>query len=1035
MTRKSALTRLTLVPIFLLSACRLDVSTEGNGVVQSDSGKIECREAQGACQGWYGSAEPETEILVAAADNGHRFVGWSGACSGEAQNCELLIGATSADLEVRAHFQPGQGAVLELQPAAGGVITSSDNRLRCGIECAAGYPAGSEITLTATPLPGYRFNGWVGACAGNEQATCTLVTGSDRSNAAAIFSGSLTSNSEFVNFESGQVRPLALSPDGNLLFATNTPANTLEIYAVSGGQLEFQHSVPVGLEPVAVAAPDNSEVWVVNHLSDSISIVDLDAEVPQVVRTLQVGDEPRDIVFAGPGGNRAFVTTARRGQNTPYPLEEYRTPGLPRADVWVFDRGRDDLMSGGEPLTIVNLFGDVPRALATNDSGSRVYAAVFSSGNQTTSLLMSPEVDIGKAAPQADIHGDRQPATGLIVKYDGAAWRDDAGTDWSDRVRLSLPDYDVFEINANASTPREINRVSGVGTTLFNMAFNPVRQELYVTNTEARNEVRFEGPGTISTTVRGHIADSRISVINRERQVNPVDLNPHVDYSLPQGEAIDPADKALSLAQPVGIAVAPDGERVFIAAMGSNKVAAISADVLSADYQAQQAATVSIPGGGPTGITLDAAGRYLYVLARYNNSIVAVDTTGLSITSTTAMENPEPDLIRQGRPFLYDATLTSSNGTTSCAACHIFGDTDHLAWDLGNPNEEVVSNPLPFTPTGRPDGGATFHPMKGPMTTQTFRGINDSGPMHWRGDRTGTNRVEVNGQLESVEAAAFKEFRGAFVGLLGREEEIDESDLQAFTDFALTLMPPPNPLRALDNSRTPAQQLGEQIYFNEITTGGNLVCNDCHTLNPGQNQFGTGGEVSDEGPGITEDFKVPHFRNLYTKVGMFGLSPGAILRGTPHQGDQVRGFGYLHDGSMDTLDNFFSAIQFNLFNNTERRFAIIDFVMASDSNLAPIVGQQITLDGTGRYAAASLRLDLLIARALAGSDRPECDLVVHGVVGGEQRAAMLREDGYFHFGNPASLPLPIGEIKQLAKQPGRAFTFSCVPPGTAPMQL
>ena len=38
---------------------------------------------------------------------------------------------------------------------------------------------------------------------------------------------------------------------------------------------------------------------------------------PRVVRTLLVGDEPRDIVFAGPGGNRAFITTAHRGQNSP----------------------------------------------------------------------------------------------------------------------------------------------------------------------------------------------------------------------------------------------------------------------------------------------------------------------------------------------------------------------------------------------------------------------------------------------------------------------------------------------------------------------------------------------------------------------------------------------------------------------------------------------------------------------------------------------------------------------------------------------
>lgn len=77
-------------------------------------------------------------------------------------------------------------------------------------------------------------------------------------------------------------------------------------------------SVPVGLEPVAVAARTNDEVWVVNHMSDSISVVDVSASPPRVVRTLLVGDEPRDIVFAG-SPQRAFITTAHRGQHRMHP--------------------------------------------------------------------------------------------------------------------------------------------------------------------------------------------------------------------------------------------------------------------------------------------------------------------------------------------------------------------------------------------------------------------------------------------------------------------------------------------------------------------------------------------------------------------------------------------------------------------------------------------------------------------------------------------------------------------------------------------
>jgi len=115
-----------------------------------------------------------------------------------------------------------------------------------------------------------------------------------------------------IIFESGPVRPLALSADGQRLYVTNAPANCLEIYAVEGDTLRLASTISVGLEPVAVAERNANEVWVVNHLSDSVSVVRLDG-TPRVLRTLQVGDEPRDIVFAGTNRDRAFITAANRG--------------------------------------------------------------------------------------------------------------------------------------------------------------------------------------------------------------------------------------------------------------------------------------------------------------------------------------------------------------------------------------------------------------------------------------------------------------------------------------------------------------------------------------------------------------------------------------------------------------------------------------------------------------------------------------------------------------------------------------------------
>ena len=247
----------------------------------------------------------------------------------------------------------------------------------------------------------------------------------------------------------------------------------------------------------------------VNHLSDSISIVDVASSPPRVTRTITTCDEPRDIVFAGPGGDRAFVTAARRGQNCPVAFDP-TVPGVGRAIVQVWDA---NLLGGGlgaNVLASVVLFADSPRALAKSADGNTVYAAAFHSGNQTTSILEALVCDGGEGAPPCangapggvlgpneDLDGVPAPEVGVIVKFNNtnSRWEDDGGRDWTSVVRFDLPDRDVFAIDAAAPVPVETSNVQHVGTILFDMIANPVSGKLYVTNTEARNEVRFEGPG------------------------------------------------------------------------------------------------------------------------------------------------------------------------------------------------------------------------------------------------------------------------------------------------------------------------------------------------------------------------------------------------------------------------------------------------------------------------------------------------------------------------------------------------------------
>jgi DNA-binding beta-propeller fold protein YncE len=845
----------------------------------------------------------------------------------------------------------------------------------------------------------------------------------------------------FVPFETGHTRPLALSPDGNRLFAVNTPDNRLEIFDIdAGGGLTHAGSVPVGMEPVAVAARTDDEVWVVNHLSDDVSIVHLGAPGPRVVDTLLVGDEPRDIVFAGPGGNRAFITTAHRGQNSGVPFSDFVQEGIERADVWVFDA--TDLGSGlgGTPITVVELFGDTPRALARSADGNTVYAAVFHSGNRTTTVNEASVCNGGAGAAACTVNGndapgglpapsplncdnEPQPETGLIVKFNGTAWVDENGDDWSEMVKFELPDLDVFAIDADAATPDVTGTPwAGVGTILFNMAVNPVSGRVYVSNTEAKNERRFEGPGTCSTTVQGRLHQSRITVLDGAT-VNPRHLNKHIDYDVRPAPASVKAD---SLATPVDLVVTPDGATLYVAAFGSSKVGVFgTAQLENNSFTPNDANHITVTGGGPSGLAL--RGNRLYVFTRFDNGISTIDTTSQDEVAHLTLFNPEPANVRNGRPVLYDATTTSSNGEASCSSCHVFGDFDSLAWDLGNPDDTEVASPIPSRiPLGDPD----FFPMKGPMTTQSLRGMEHHGAMHWRGDRA----VGFFGSSAFSEDVSFMNFIVAFEGLLGNDGMIPEADMQRFTNFILDVVYPPNPIRNLDNGFAGNQGAGNNLYHGRVTDT-LFNCEGCHTLDPAQGFFGSDGFATFEGE--TQHFKVAHLRNAYQKIGMFGMPiiPGVTTTepGT-NQGPQVRGFGFLHDGSVPTVHRFLGANLFSINDAEERNLE--EFVLAFPSTLAPIVGQQITLTSTNA-ATVDGRIDLMIQRAqtafvlVNSPNARECDLIVKGTIDGEPRGwRMTSVSGAFLPDKAADSPRTDAQLRALAATPGQELTYTCAPPGS-----
>ena len=101
---------------------------------------------------------------------------------------------------------------------------------------------------------------------------------------AATSAGALTTQ----HFESPQVHPVEMSPDGTMLFVVHTAGHELAVFDLTGPAPVRIGKVPVVYEPVTVRARGNDEVWVVSQVSDAVNVVDV--PTMNVVRTLLPGE-------------------------------------------------------------------------------------------------------------------------------------------------------------------------------------------------------------------------------------------------------------------------------------------------------------------------------------------------------------------------------------------------------------------------------------------------------------------------------------------------------------------------------------------------------------------------------------------------------------------------------------------------------------------------------------------------------------------------------------------------------------------------
>lgn len=785
---------------------------------------------------------------------------------------------------------------------------------------------------------------------------------------------------DFVNWETPHVHPIEMTPDGRLLLAVNTADNRLELFSITEAGPSAMGSVAVGLDPVSVRARSNTEAWVVNHVSDSVSVVNL--ETREVVATLNVGDEPCDVAFAGEA-RRAFVTLSQENR------------------VRVYDPG--DLTAA--PITLA-ISGEDPRALAVSPDGSRVYAAIFESGNATTLVryqdVSSKDGPYGGQNPPPNFGSDFFPAlkpdaadapkVGQIVRKVDGRWIDDNGADWSAKVTWDLFDHDVAIIDANTL---DMEYASGLMTMDMNLAVHP-EGGVTVIGSEALNDVRFE------PNLRGDFSRVVMAEFDPDATESMLvhDLNPHIDYTA------DTANDSLrhqSISDPRDIVWSADGNRAYISGMGTDNVIVI-------DRNGNRIGEIDVP-EGPTGLALDESRNRLYVMGRFDGSISTIDTQSNTLTSTVAFFDPTPVAVKIGRPLLYNARAFSEFGQQSCATCHVDARMDALAWDLGSPAGSLQAFDQPCNAGLVKFACKDWHPMKGPMTTQTLVGSIKGRPLHWRGDR-----------------ANLAAFSGAYVSLLGMDVEPTEAEMTDFESFLATIKHPPNPNRLLDGSLRTAMTIRDQVanaargkeLYTTINSDSDLLkCVDCHELETGGNLFVVG----------AKDLKTPQqavIAPLGSTYEKMGLDYGALK--------SSRGFGISHDGAFDHTDNFLTHRVFTIPTDQDR-LDIEAFVLSFSAETHAAVGAQVTLPvPASKSEDSNVRVNL--SREMNGrlsqlrwlADNRVIGLVARGHIAGASRGyAYVAGAGFFQ-ADAEGETMGFDDLRRLASE-DVVITWTAVPFG------
>jgi len=431
---------------------------------------------------------------------------------------------------------------------------------------------------------------------------------------------------------------MTFSPDGRVLYVVCEGSGEVRVVDAQSGKV--QNTIAVGRVPRGIAqSPDGRQLYVTNAWSDTVSVID--TGTMKVVQTLPTGFEPAGVVVDR-SGTTLYVANRISG------------------DVSVID-----LKTGQETKRL--LAGRGASYLALSPDGKQVYC---------THIYPNPGAH--RTPPKSEI---------TVI----------------DTARQTVVER------------KPLHNVAGV----FHVAMSADGKLGVTAQLRPKNLI------PLAHVEHGWAFGDSLTLFGQ-------------DVGEPVQIPIDELDRYYAL--PWGVAIAPDKSKIFLTTAGAESVTVIDVPRLlkamrtrrkpfvndlsaSADY-----VLARIPvGHNPRGVALSPDGKRLYVANRLDDNIAVIDTTSARVASTIDLGGPKtPDALRRGERLFYTADFAFQGGF-SCSNCHIDATIDGLQWDLEPDGfgQDIVDNrsleDLAGTEPFKWNGGNPDMPTEcGPRTEKFF---------------------------------------------------------------------------------------------------------------------------------------------------------------------------------------------------------------------------------------------------------------------------------------------------------------------------